>query len=91
MENSLNRIGIFDNASGREYLLSHLNQVLNDASNISNTEIRSYIAKELPGCPEITYTAVTKESLLMGPYGGLKLESVWDGNRLLSIVIKGGN
>ena len=91
MENSLNRIGIFDNASGREYLSSHLNQVLNDASNISNTEIRSYIAKELPGCPEITYTAVTKESLLMGPYGGLKLESVWDGNRLLTIVIKGGN
>lgn len=90
MELELENIGIYDNTNGRDYLTQHLNNVLNDPSNISGVEERSYVAKELAGKPVLTYTATTKESLLMGPYGGVKLETVWDGNRLLTIVIKAG-
>ena len=59
--------------------------------NISNIETRSYIAKELPEKPLVEYTATTRESLLMGPGGAVKVESVWTNNRLLTILVKGGN
>ena len=64
--------------------------MLEDATNISKTEIRKYVAKELPGQPVVEYTATTKESLLLGPYGAVKLESVWNDDRLLTVIIKGG-
>ena len=86
----MNKIGIQDTTSGRQYLTEHLNNVLKDPSNISNVETRTYIAKELPGAPVVEYTATTRESLLMGPGGALKVESVWDGNRLLTVILKGG-
>lgn len=37
------------------------------------------------------YTVTTRESLLMGPGGAVKVESVWDGNRLLTVIVKGGD
>ena len=61
-----------------------------DTANIVITEIRSYVAEEIPGKPTIQYIATIRESLLMGPGGAVKLESVWDGVRLLTVVIKGG-
>ena len=91
MQAELRRIGIHDNSFGREYITNHLNDVLNDSSNISNVEIRSYTAKQLPGTPVIEYTSTTRESLLMGPGGAVKIESVWDGNRLITIIVKGGS
>ena len=86
MQAELRRIGIHDNSFGREYITNHLNDVLNDSSNISNVEIRSYTVKQLPGTPVIEYTSTTRESLLMGPGGAVKIESVWDGNRLITII-----
>lgn len=47
--------------------------------------------KELAGNPTIEYTATTRESLLMGPYGGVKLKTIWDGYRLLTIIVEGGH
>ncbi len=91
MQAELRRIGIHDNSFGREYITNHLNDVLNDSSNISNVEIRSYTVKQLPGTPVIEYTSTTRESLLMGPGGAVKIESVWDGNRLITIIVKGGS
>lgn len=76
------------NSTGREYITQHLNDVLNDPSNISNVEVRSYVAKELPGQPIVEYTATTRESFLMGLGGGVKLRSVWDGDKLLTIIIE---
>ena len=90
MQAELRKIGIHDDSTGREYLTQHLNDVLNDPNNISNKEVRDYIAKELPGQPRIEYTATTRESFLMGPGGGVKLKTVWDGNRLLTVVIEAG-
>ena len=91
MQAELQKIGIHNTPSGREYISNHLSNVLNDPTNISNVEIRSYIAKELPGKPVVEYTATTRESLLMGPGGAVMVESVWDGNRLLTVIVKGGN
>ena len=91
MQRELQKIGIHDTSSGREYVSNHLNNVIKDSNNISNIETRSYIAKELPEKPLVEYTATTRESLLMGPGGAVKVESVWTNNRLLTILVKGGN
>jgi len=91
MQIELEKIGIYDDLSGRDYLTQHLNKVLNDSSNISSVEVRSYVAKEIAGNPTIEYTATTRESLLMGPYGGVKLKTIWDGDRLLTIIIERGH
>lgn len=31
-----------------------------------------------------------RESLLMGPNGGLKVESIWEGNKLITVKLFGG-
>lgn len=31
-----------------------------------------------------------RESLLMGPNGGLKVESIWEGNKLITVKFFGG-
>lgn len=90
MQNELSKIGIYDTPSSRELLNNHLKNVVNDSSNILKIESRSYIAKELPGTPTVNYTATVRESFLKGPNGGVKIESVWDGDRLLTIIVKGG-
>lgn len=76
--------------AGRDYLTQHLNKVLNDSSNVSSVEVRSYVAKEIAGNLTIEYTATTRESFLMGPYGGVKLKTIWDGDRLITIIVEGG-
>jgi hypothetical protein len=53
MQIELEKIGIYDDLSGRDYLTQHLNKVLNDSSNISSVEVRSYVAKEIAGNPTI--------------------------------------
>lgn len=90
MKNELSRIGINDTPASRVLLEKHLNDVLKNPNNISATEVRTYIAKELPDKPVVEYTATTRESFLMGPGGGVMVESVWDDERLLTIIIKGG-
>ncbi|RDU24559.1 hypothetical protein [Anaerosacchariphilus polymeriproducens] len=91
MKKELSKIGIHDTSSGREYVSNHLKSLLNDSTNISKVETRSYVAKELPGKPVVQYNATTRESLLMGPGGAVMVESVWDGNRLLTVIVKGGH
>ena len=31
-----------------------------------------------------------RESLLIGPNGGLKVESIWEGNKLITVKLLGG-
>lgn len=90
MQSELSKIGIYDTPKSRELLNSHLKNVVNDSSNILKTESRSYIAKELLNTPIVDYTATVRESFFKGPNGSVKVESVWDGDRLLTIIIKGG-
>ena len=90
MQMEFRKIGINDTPAFREYLSNHLNSVLHDSDSIIKMEKRSYVAKELLNKPTIEYTATVRESFLMGPMGGVKIESVWNGNKLLTIIVKGG-
>jgi len=81
--------GLFDNPQNRSYMNKYFDNVLNDNSNITKTAPFKYIAKELPNKPTMSYIETTRESLLMGPNGGLLIQSTWDSNRLTGIMVKG--
>jgi len=74
MLNQVNRIGIYDNAAGRNILTEALNRVINDPSNIARIQDNG---------------RVVRESLLSGPGGVLKMETVWEGTRLITINLFG--
>jgi hypothetical protein len=75
MLSQLERIGLPDSAATRQYLTDHLTGVLNDPSNIARVEASG---------------RVVRESLLTGPGGVLKLETIWEGNKLLTGNLFGG-
>ncbi len=70
----MQRIGLPDNPLTREVLQKHFSEVLNNPRNISQI---------LPN------GRVVRESLLMGPRGGVKVESIWAGNRLITVKLLG--
>jgi RHS repeat-associated protein len=74
MLRQLQRIGLPDTAANRAFLEAHLNSVLNNSSNIVRVE----------------NGFVVRESFVMGPYGGVKFETIWDGAKLLSGKLIGG-
>lgn len=71
MENKLNKIGIFDNAKGRTFMENELQKTFNNTTN--------GILQE--------NGRIMKESLLTGPNGVAKMQSVWDGDRLITVEI----
>ncbi|WP_438422230.1 hypothetical protein [Aquimarina macrocephali] len=73
MQRQLSSIGVFDNASGRTYLSGHLGKVLNTPGSILSSE----------------GGFITRESLLMGPNGGLMMQSIWKEEDLITIILKG--
>lgn len=85
--NELKKIGVYDNSTNRALLQKHLDDVVGNSKNILGTELRSYTING----QTFEYTATIRESFFMGPSGGVKIESVWEGKRLLNIIFKGGN
>jgi RHS repeat-associated protein len=73
MLKQLESIGIFDNAVGRSFLNSHLEEVYKSAKGIVQTDGR-----------------ILRESLIMGPNGGLGVKSYWEGNKLITVILLGG-
>jgi hypothetical protein len=74
MARQLNRIGIQGDAGGRALLTEHLTMTLNNPMNILRDEGSRTI----------------RESLLGGPGGFLKMESIWEGNKLITMKLFGG-
>ena len=74
MLRQMERIGLPDTVANRQLMTNHFQGVLNDATNISG--------KGRNG-------EAIRESLLMGPNGGVKIESIWEGNTLQSFRLKG--
>jgi RHS repeat-associated protein len=70
----LRRIGLNDTADARGLVQAHLGRVLNHASNIVSQ----------------TGGRTVRESFLMGPTGGVKLETVWEGTKLITMKVLGG-
>lgn len=75
MLTQLERIGLPDNPATRKYLTEHLTDVINNSSNIVRIQETG---------------RVVRESLLMGPNGGVKFETIWDGTKLITGKILGG-
>lgn len=74
MLRQLQRIGLPDRPDVRRYLADHFTKVVNDPSNIVDRLENGY---------------VKRESLLMGPRGALKMDTIWDGARLITAMLKG--
>ena len=75
MEKQLNSIGIFDNEAGREIVEDNLSEALNKPTSILKVQDNDRIVRE---------------SLLSGPNGAVKIESIWEGAKLITIQIFGG-
>ncbi len=75
MERQLNGIGIFNNAKGRRLMMNHLTRAYKNSKNILKVQKNG---------------RVVRESLLAGPNGLLKVESVWEGRRLITVQLYGG-
>jgi RHS repeat-associated protein len=74
MLGELQRVGLNDTAQARNHVRAHLGRVLNDASSIVSQ----------------TGNRTVRESFLMGPTGGIKLETVWEGTKLITMKVLGG-
>jgi hypothetical protein len=78
MLRKLNAIGVFDNAQGRSLVQRCLEAAAKATDNVVREEVRNGV------------TTLTKDSLLIGPGGVLKLQSFWevtsDGLRLTSAI-----
>ena len=75
MLKQLESVGLHDTPATRQLLTQHLDDVLNNSSSILKTQ---------------TNGRAVRESLLMGPQGGVKLETVWDGTKLITVNVFGG-
>ena len=75
MLRQMQRIGIFDTAANRAYLQTYFNHVLRNSNNILHRQANGRIIRE---------------SLLMGPNGGVKVVSVWEGRKLITFNLFGG-
>ena len=83
----MDKLGFNDTAENRVYFEQYYNDVLNSSNNIVGVpETASYIENGVTHY----YTVTTRESFLMGKYGGAKVTTYWDGNRLLTIKIGSG-
>ena len=83
----MDKLGFNDTAENRAYFEQYYNDVLKSSNNIvGDPETASYIENGVTHY----YTVTTRESFLMGKYGGAKVTTYWDGNRLLTIKIGSG-
>ena len=84
-------IGIDDTLANREYMTWYFQELLNDSSNILDVQYAFYTMKELPDKPVVGYLVTVRESILIGPDGGIKLITYWDGDRLMTVIPKVGS
>ena len=73
MLRQLNRIGIFDNDAGRNYVASKIAEAYYYATPTLQNNGR-----------------VLREILVMGPQGGVKLETIWEDTKLITAKLIGG-
>jgi len=74
LQRKVNSIGIYDNENGRKIILDALSRTLNDKTSIKES---------------LRDGRTLRESLLVGPQGVLKMETIWDGEKLITVKILG--
>ena len=71
-------IGLPDSTAARDYLGGHLTMVLNSPSSIGELQHRGHAVRTV------------RESFLMGPRGGTRVRTVWEGESLTTINLYPG-
>jgi hypothetical protein len=71
----LESIGIYDTIENRDYMVRHIETAFYDSTNIIITQ------------PD---GRIVKDSLLIGKRGALRMETVWQNNKLITIFLKSG-
>ena len=74
LQRKVNSIGIYDNENGRKIILDALSRTLNDKTSIKES---------------LRDGRILRESLMVGPQGVLKMETIWDGEKLITVKILG--
>ena len=83
----MDKLEFEDTPENRAYFEKYSSDVFNDSSNIvGKPKSASYVENGIT----YNYTVTIRESFLMGKYGGAKVTTYWDGNRLLTIKISSG-
>lgn len=90
---------LFGKATGRIHniqrytdMLRNLNRIGIQDNSAGRALLKSHLCQvfnNTEGIP-LTNGRVLRESLLMGPRGGVKVESIWEGDKLITIMLKGG-
>jgi len=75
MLRQLERIGLPDNPANRQYVADQLNAIVQNPNNIVRIQENGRLVRE---------------SLLAGPNGVVKLETIWEGTKLITAKIIGG-
>lgn len=71
----LQSIGIYDTIENRNYMVRHIEAAFYDLTNIIRVQ------------PD---GRIIKDSLLMGKRGALRMETIWQKNKLITIFLKSG-
>ena len=79
----MDKLGFSDTPDNRAFFEQYYNDVLNGKNSVIVNESLSIQGRSV-------WFATTRESFLMGKYGGAKVETVWDGNRLITMIIHSG-
>lgn len=74
MDKQLQKVGIADTPANREMIRRKVIEAYNDPSSISKVDGKW----------------TTREMFVMGPRGGLKIDTIWVKNDLISFVVRGG-
>ncbi|AUM65105.1 hypothetical protein C0R09_11510 [Brevibacillus laterosporus] len=72
----MNSVGIYDNVFWRDYVQGVFTRAFNDKS-------IGYVSSQ-------NANRIVKEFVLAGPRGVVKVESVWESNRLITMILYGG-
>ena len=75
MAKQLSNIGIEDTPEGRQYLQEEFTKAFNNPNSVATVQENGRVVRDF---------------LLAGPKGFLKVESVWEGNRLITAMLYGG-
>lgn len=89
---------LFGKATGKAHNIERSKSMLKQLQSIGNFDTptgRAYLSRYLqnvyktPGVLQNNGRFIP-ESLLMGPNGGVKMQSIWENNRLITIELFGG-
>ena len=90
---------IFGQATGRLHNIQRSQEMLRNLNRVGifdnpagRAAVRGHLSQAYNTAPGVLQESgrILRESLLMGPRGGVKVTSIWDADRLITVILKGG-